>query len=125
MRVLVIDDSRAMRSILGKIMSEIGFEVVTACHGREGLERLQDSGPVDLVLVDWNLPEMNGYDFVCEVRSQTAFDQVKLMMVTTETERANVTRALDAGADEYVMKPFTKATILEKLSLVGLSADSR
>jgi len=121
MRVLVIDDSRAMRSILTKIMSEIGFDVVTAAHGREGLDRLEEDDGISLVLVDWNLPEMNGYEFVTAVRSAPEYDDVRLIMVTTETERASVTKALEAGVDEYVMKPFTKATILEKLSLLGLT----
>ncbi len=120
MRVLVIDDSRAMRSILSKIMSEIGFEVLTAAHGREGLERLGEDDDLDLVLVDWNLPEMNGYDFIKAVRAESRWDRIKLIMVTTETERENVLKALDAGVDEYVMKPFTKATIQEKLALIGL-----
>ncbi len=120
MRVLVIDDSRAMRSILSKIMGEIGFEVVTAAHGREGLERLGEDDAVDLVLVDWNLPEMNGYEFIQAVRAEERWDRIKLIMVTTETERENVLKALDAGVDEYVMKPFTKATIQEKLALLGL-----
>lgn len=121
MRVLVIDDSRAMRSILTKIMSEIGCDVVTAAHGREGLDRLEEDDGISLVLVDWNLPEMNGYEFVTAVRSAPEYDDVRLIMVTTETERASVTKALEAGVDEYVMKPFTKATILEKLSLLGLT----
>ncbi len=120
MRVLVIDDSRAMRSILSKIMSELGFEVVTAADGREGLDRLGEDDGIGLVLVDWNLPGMNGFEFVQAVRSDGAWDEVRLIMVTTETERENVMRALDAGADEYVMKPFTKDVLLEKLAFVGL-----
>jgi two-component system chemotaxis response regulator CheY len=123
MRVLVIDDSRAMLAILGKIMSEVGFEVITASNGREGLQCLEEQADIDLALVDWNLPEMNGYEFVCTVRSSPAFDHIKLIMVTTETEHENVSRALEAGADEYVMKPFTKATIIEKLELLGMEID--
>ena len=123
MRVLVIDDSRAMLAILRKIMSEVGFDVITASNGREGLEKLEENAAdVQLALVDWNLPEMNGYDFVCTVRSNPAFESVKLIMVTTETERENMAKALDAGADEYVMKPFTAATIIEKLELLGIKA---
>jgi two-component system chemotaxis response regulator CheY len=120
MRVLVIDDSRAMQAILSKIMSEVGFDVITASNGREALEQLEQNRDIDLALVDWNLPEMNGYELVCEVRSRATFDDVKLIMVTTETEHENVTKALEAGADEYVMKPFTKATIVEKLGLLGM-----
>ncbi len=120
MRVLVIDDSRAMRAILGKLMTELGFDVVTAAHGLEGLERLEEDDAIRLVLVDWNLPEMNGYEFTLAVRSHGAYDDVRLVMVTTETEQASVQKALDAGVDEYVMKPFTRETLVEKLSLLGL-----
>ena len=86
----------------------------------EALERLKESGPVDLALVDWNMPEMNGFEFVCEVRKDDQYKDMKLMMVTTETEMAQVIKALEAGANEYVMKPFTKDMIVEKLTLMGL-----
>lgn len=120
MRVLIIDDSRAMRAILTKIMTEMGFEVVTAANGREGLQRLGEDDGIGLVLVDWNLPEMNGYEFVTAVRAESAYDDVRLIMVTTETERERVEEALQAGVDEYVMKPFTRGTLEEKLALLGL-----
>ncbi len=124
MKVLVIDDSRAMRAILSKIMSELGFDVVTAADGRKGLDRLGEDDGVGLVLVDWNLPGMDGYEFVQAVRRDPAWDEVRLIMVTTETERENVSRAMDAGADEYVMKPFTKEVLLEKLVFLGLVKES-
>jgi two-component system chemotaxis response regulator CheY len=123
MRVLVIDDSRAMRSILRKIMTEVGFEVIEAEHGRHGLEQLEEAGSIELALVDWNLPEMNGFEFVCSVRSNPAYDDMRLIMVTTETEKSQIRSALEAGADEYIMKPFTKDTILEKLAMIGLNPD--
>ncbi len=121
MRALVVDDSRAMRGILNKMLGEIGFEVFEAGHGREGLEVLQEIGKPDLILVDWNMPEMNGYDFVCAVRSDDYYDASFLMMVTTETEMTQVVKALEAGVNEYVMKPFTKEVILEKLDLLGIT----
>lgn len=121
MRALIIDDSRATRTILGRILKEIGFEVSEAGHGREALERLKESGPPDLALVDWNMPEMNGFEFVRAVRADHAYDSMCLMMVTTETEMEQVARALEAGANEYVMKPFTKDVILEKLDLLGIA----
>ncbi|MCI0699860.1 MAG: response regulator [Planctomycetia bacterium] len=119
MRALVIDDSRTVRLIIGKILTELGLEVSEAANGREGLERLQES-PVELVLVDWNMPEMNGLDFIKTVRSQRIFDPVRLVMVTTETEQEQVIRALDAGANEYVMKPFTREILVAKLSLLDV-----
>jgi len=119
-KALVIDDSKAMRSILGRMLQGLGFEVLEASNGREALERLQAQGSVDLALVDWNMPEMNGLDFIRTVRSKQSYDGVLLMMVTTETEISQMVTALEAGANEYVMKPFTKEIIADKLRLMGL-----
>jgi two-component system chemotaxis response regulator CheY len=120
-RALIIDDSKAMRNILGRMLRGLNFEVVEAANGREALERLKGTGKVDLALVDWNMPEMNGFDFVRAVRAEHIYDWVLLMMVTTETEMENVVRALAAGANEYVMKPFTQEVILEKLQIFGMT----
>ncbi|MGA2076844.1 MAG: response regulator [Terriglobia bacterium] len=121
MKALVIDDSKAMRSILSRMLQGLGFEVLEASNGREGIERLQANGSVDLALVDWNMPEMNGLEFIRTVRAEQSYDGVLLMMVTTETEMENVVRALAAGANEYVMKPFTQEIILEKLQIFGMA----
>ncbi len=120
MRALVIDDSRAIRSILSHLLGQLGFDVCEACNGREGMERLDQTSDVDLALVDWNMPEMNGIDFVRRVRAEARFDPVRLIMVTSETEMSQVSAALAAGANEYVMKPFTKDVIEQKLQLLGL-----
>jgi len=120
-RALIIDDSKAMRSILSRMLQGLGFEVLEASNGREGLLRLQAIGKVDLALVDWNMPEMNGLEFIRTVRAEQSYDGVLLMMVTTETEMENVVRALAAGANEYVMKPFTQEIILEKLQIFGMA----
>ena len=122
MRALVVDDSRAIRSIIGKTVKELGFELLEAGNGKEALERLEAAGTVELVLVDWNMPEMNGFDFLVAARQNPAWKDTVIMMVTTETEMAQMQRALDAGANEYVMKPFTKDALHEKLQLVGLAA---
>lgn len=106
--------------MLKRMFADLGFEVLEAGHGLEALERLKEADKVDLALVDWNMPEMNGYDFVCEVRKDKTYDDLRMMMVTTETEMSQVVKALEAGANEYVMKPFTKEVILEKLNLIGL-----
>lgn len=123
MRALVIDDSRAIRLILGQVMKKLGFEVVDAGDGQEATEKLTSDGPFDIALVDWNMPVMNGYDFVVNTRKNPKYNDMRLMMVTTETEMAQVVKALEAGANEYVMKPFTKEMIAEKLSLLGLSSE--
>jgi len=120
MRALVIDDSRAMRSILTGILEEIGFEVEQAKDAEDALSLLEEHESFDLALVDWNLPEMNGLDLVKAVRNMTDLKNLRLMMVTTETQLARVREALIAGADEYIMKPFDKEMLLEKLTLLGI-----
>ena len=118
-KALAIDDSRAMRIILSRILTEAGFEVVHAGHGGEGLEALNRDDTIELVLVDWNMPQMNGLEFVTAVRAQARFRDVRIVMVTTETEIGQMVRALEAGANEYVMKPFTADAVKDKLRLVG------
>src|SRR5262245_59593006 len=120
MPVLVTDDARTVRTIIGKILRDEGMEVVEAENGREGLEQLREAHDVQLVLVDWNMPEMNGLEFIKAVRSQRAYDPVRILMVTTETEQEQVIRALEAGANEYLMKPFTKEILVAKLSLLAM-----
>ncbi len=120
MKTLIIDDAKAMRIILKQIVESIGGQVEEAGNGKEGLEKLKSLGQVDLVLVDWNMPEMNGLDFVRHVRSQAAHRKLPIMMVTTETEASQMGKALAAGANEYVTKPFTKDTIQSKLKLLGV-----
>ncbi len=120
MLALVIDDSRAVRLIVGKILREVGLEVIEAGDGREALRRMAEYPDVELVLVDWNMPEMNGLDYVRAVRSRPEFNPVRIMMVTSETEPDQVRRALDAGANEYLMKPFTREVLIAKLSLLDI-----
>jgi two-component system chemotaxis response regulator CheY len=122
---LIIDDSTAMRKILGKILKGIGFSIHEAENGAAGLEQLKaHADEVELVLVDWNMPVMNGYEFVQSVRSQSEFTNHKLVMVTTETEPTRMVKALMAGADEFVMKPFTPDILLEKIALIGVKIPS-
>lgn len=121
MHALIIDDSRAMRRILRKIVEPLGFRIAEAGHGNDGLQRLSEQPNTELVLVDWNMPEMNGLDFVKVVRANPDYEQVKLVMVTTESEPARMVRALQAGVDEFVMKPFTSDILLGKLLLIGVS----
>jgi two-component system chemotaxis response regulator CheY len=121
MKVLIIDDSRAMRTMLKKIMNDLGFEVVEAANGLEGLERLATVSGIELCLVDWNMPEMDGLEFVKTLRQQRANAMVKVMMVSAENDMAKVARALMVGADEYAMKPLTREAIIEKLEMVGIT----
>ncbi len=120
MRALVIDDSRAMRRIVGSILAGFGYEVRDAGHGREGLDVLNEGWLPDLVTVDWNIPVVDGLQFVAAVRSNPAWRSLTLMMVTSESEHTQIVRALAAGAHEYVIKPFTPDAIRDKLALLGL-----
>jgi two-component system chemotaxis response regulator CheY len=120
MLALVIDDSRAVRILIGNILREVGMKVIEAGNGLEALAQLQRNPDIELMLVDWNMPEMNGFDFLRAVRSQRAFDAVRILMVTSEAEGGQVTRALQAGANEYLMKPFNKDVLVAKLNLLDV-----
>jgi two-component system chemotaxis response regulator CheY len=120
MQALVVDDSRAMRSILARLMTQLGFEVAQAGDGQEALDRLDAGLRPDVALVDWNMPVMDGLTFIKTVRTRDELRDMSLMMVTTESEHGNIVRALAAGAHEYVIKPFTEDVITGKLALLGL-----
>jgi two-component system chemotaxis response regulator CheY len=121
MRALVIDDSSSMRAILRQYMRQLDYEVVEACNGQDALKRCEEVRDIDIALVDWNMPVMNGLDFVRAVRARKEFDGVKLMMVTTENDAEHVVTALSAGANEFVMKPFTYEVLEEKVALLNES----
>jgi two-component system chemotaxis response regulator CheY len=122
MRALIVDDSRFVRTILRGMLEKRGIECEEAADGRAGMDRLQAGSPFDLALVDWNMPVMDGLEMLKQLRSE-GFASVKVMMVTTEAENDFIIRALDAGADEYMMKPFDGEALTEKLALLGLSED--
>jgi two-component system, chemotaxis family, chemotaxis protein CheY len=123
MLALVLDDSRAVRIIIGNILREIGMEVLEAADGRQGLDQLSNNPDIELMLVDWNMPVMDGYAFIQAVRSQRQYDCIRIMMVTTESESEQVAKALTAGANEYMMKPFTREVLLAKLSMLDVLDD--
>ena len=122
MLALIVDDSRAMRSILTRLLANLGFDVAQAGDGAEALGVLDAGTRPDVILVDWNMPVMDGLTFIKQVRSRDDLRDISLMMVTTESEQGQIVRALAAGAHEYVIKPFTDDVIAEKLALLGLSA---
>jgi two-component system chemotaxis response regulator CheY len=106
---------------LKRIVVQHGFEVVEAANGREDVDYLLANQTVpDVALIDWNMPEMNGLEFVTTVRAEPRLRQMTLMMVTTESEQSQIVRALAAGAHEYVIKPFTPDAIYDKLAWLGL-----
>jgi two-component system chemotaxis response regulator CheY len=122
MHALIVDDSTTVRMILKAHLTKLGFDVTEAINGRDALDRLKTMVTTDLVMVDWNMPEMDGLAFVRAVRTDAGYAALPLMMVTTNTDREHVAEALAAGANEYIMKPFTGDMIREKLELLGLIA---
>jgi two-component system chemotaxis response regulator CheY len=119
-RALIVDDSSTMRSILRMTLRGVGFETAEAGNGVQALEQLTNAWPFDLALVDWNMPQMNGYEFLQAARANHDYDPMKIVMVTTETEIVQVQNALEHGANEYIMKPFTRDAVTEKLQILGL-----
>ena len=120
MRALVIDDSRAMRRIVSGILAGIGYKTAEAGDGRQALDLLESGETFDLACIDWNMPVMNGLEFVVAVRANRAWRDMTMMMVTTESEHGQIVRALAAGAHEYLIKPFTPDALRDKLDLLGL-----
>ena len=103
-------------------IAELGFEVEAVADGRLALDAVERGPLPDVCLIDWNMPVMNGLEFIVEVRKNREWRDITLMMVTTEAEQANIVRALAAGAHEYVIKPFTTEVIEDKLAMLGLMA---
>jgi two-component system chemotaxis response regulator CheY len=107
--------------ILSKILKELGYEVREAANGREALAVMEvEKTAVTLVLADWNMPEINGLDLLKRLRQKPELASLVVIMVTTEADLDQMVTALEAGANEYVMKPFTKDILVEKLELVGI-----
>ena len=125
MKALVVDDSRTVRMMLKRFLLAEGFDTIhEAGDGREALNKLAEVGPVQLALVDWNMPVLDGIDFINELRRDKKFDAVRVMMVTTESGAPEIARALDAGANEYIMKPFSPEGLRAKLDMMGFERKS-
>ena len=124
MRALVIDDASAMRELLRMMLEATGFEVQEAVDGQDGLERLAAMECPDLVLVDWNMPRMNGLQFVEALRADSAYDSARVMLVTSESQIDHVLSAIQAGANEYIMKPFTPESLRDKLTILGFNVET-
>jgi two-component system chemotaxis response regulator CheY len=120
MRALVVDDSQSMRNIVksGLVRMNLFDEIVEAENGVRALEKLEKEGPFDLVLLDWYMPEMDGYDCLLNIRKRDVWNDTKVMMVTTENQQENIIRAVMAGANEYLMKPFNADMLEEKVRMV-------
>ncbi|MEM1106906.1 MAG: response regulator [Pseudomonadota bacterium] len=116
---LIVDDSRVVRKVAGRIVSNLDFQVVEAVDGAEALAKCRDAMP-DVILLDWNMPVMNGLDFLRAVRREKGGGAPKVVFCSTETDRDHITEALRSGADEFVMKPFDSEILQSKLAEVGL-----
>jgi two-component system, chemotaxis family, chemotaxis protein CheY len=119
MRALIVDDSRFVRDLLRRLLEGRGIECEEAFDGLAALDQLHSGVDFDLALVDWNMPNMNGLEMLKQMRAE-GYTGVKVMMVTTEAENDFILRALDAGADEYLMKPFDDEALSEKLAMLGI-----
>lgn len=122
---LVVDDSTIMRKVLKAHLKTLGFDVTEAVNGLDALAQLRDMERADVLLVDWNMPEMDGITFVRAVRAGADYTSVPVMMVTTNSDHAHVSQALAAGANEYIKKPFTSTMFREKLEILGLLGAAR
>ena len=120
MRALIVDDSRFVRDYLRGLLEKMDIDCEEAADGQAGMSQLHDSEPFDLALIDWNMPIMDGFDMLKNMRAE-GYSDVKVMMVTTEAEDDFIIRSLDAGADEYLMKPFDGEALAEKLAMLGFA----
>ncbi|HEY0044519.1 MAG TPA: response regulator [Allosphingosinicella sp.] len=115
---LIVDDSKVIRKVARHILETLNFSVEEAEDGREALVRCDEKLP-DVVLLDWNMPVMGGMEFLRTLRQRDLAVQPKVVFCTTENDAAHIRAAIDAGADEYVMKPFDRETLESKLQIVG------
>ena len=118
--VLIVDDSRATRASIKRIVESLGCTVAEAGNGIEALDRLESDPAIELVLADWNMPGMDGFELVKAIRAERKWSTLPIMMVSAEVDQRQIARALMAGVDEYVMKPFDRDTLIDKLTSIGV-----
>jgi two-component system chemotaxis response regulator CheY len=118
-RCLIVDDSSVIRKVARRILENFGFTVLEASDGRQALDACGKEMP-EAILLDWNMPVMDGFDFLRALRSMPSGDKPKVVFCTTENDLAHIARAMHAGADEYIMKPFDKEIVEAKFQEVGL-----
>ncbi len=116
---LIVDDSKVVRRVSRGIMEALGFTVMEAEDGQQALERCADQRP-DVILLDWNMPVMNGMEFLHAFRQSKDGAQTKIIFCTTEHDTDKIMEALSCGADEYIMKPYDAAIVADKLAQLGL-----
>ncbi len=119
-RALIVEDAITDRTLLRQILTGLGYLVSEAADGEEGVQMVAKQGPFILSLVDWNMPKMNGLDFVRAVRANAKNKEMRIVMVTSEIEMDKIRTALMIGANEYIMKPFSREMVNIKLKMLGL-----
>lgn len=124
MKILVVDDSRAVQALLSRMLKELGHETLTASDGREALSILEKRQDIELALVDWNMPVMTGLELVKAVRASPLLRGLPILMVTSEAEAERVLQAVESGASEYLMKPFSKEELASKIELILQSREA-
>ncbi len=123
MKILTVDDSRMIRVIIKNTIKSLGFEVVEAANADIALEVIEENQDVNLILLDWNMPGMNGYELLKILKNDERYKNIPVMMVTTEGERKNVVKAIQAGAENYLTKPFTPEDLSTKvIECLGLAS---
>lgn len=121
MKILVVDDSALIRSFMRQMLDEMGHQVIEAGNGKEALESFHRHPDVGLILLDWNMPEMDGMQLLDALGAKKLKKRPRIIIVSTECEMEKIVQAMERGADEYIMKPFTKEILEEKLSLLGIA----
>lgn len=124
MRALVIDDEQVVRELFGMLLRRNGYDVLEAGDGATGLTLLKENLPVDVVLVDWTMPEMNGLAFLSTVRSDPRLAKTPILLVTGDGNPAQMVQAREAGADGVLVKPVTQRVLMEKIRTLGTGIDS-
>ncbi len=117
---LVVDDAKVIRILLAHRLAEFGYEVIEASNGKEAIELLHQTPSIRLALIDWHMPVMNGIECLKAIRADSRFASLTIVMVTQEIEMDYIVAALNAGANDYIMKPFTPEIVSDKLLLLGL-----
>ncbi len=119
-KILLVDDSRCVRMVMHKIMDDLGLEVLEAEDGQKALEAVQNHADIDAVLLDWHMPVKDGLSFLKELRKEQTISQPVVIMCTTENEMSRIVEAMQAGANEFIMKPFSEDVVREKFEMTGI-----
>lgn len=120
MKALVVDDASVARKMVGRMMTELGFDVIAAEHGQDALDKLEPTSPPDAVVTDWNMPVMDGVELAKAIRSTEEYRHIPVLMISSEADPRRVAKALLSGVDEYLFKPVDAAMIRERLEIMGV-----